>query len=390
MKKIRFLFWVILLALSACELLLAWKVKGFSDFYVRYIFPFFTATYGRLFGLFKFSFGEILLYTGVGFAVFLVILWLVRLVLLIKGSRVLKRLTRICSKVFLKLTIFIILVQVQNCFVLYHTTPLYKNTEVEEYTATRKDLIDLREKLVERANELSQTFERNEKGEIIYDADINSIAMITMQDLGEKAKKRIEEKNPGVLDEKLRLLSGYYSRPKPFLKSDFFCQQGIAGYYFPFSLEANYNNLMYVANYPDTMCHELSHLKGFIYEDEASFLSYLGCMNADDVFFEYSGILNALSYVLPELKRELALEPELRNLLTTVNDIVLFDMMFISEETREKVESDAWFKTEEVEKASTAFLDTNLTLNGVSDGIVSYSRMVNLLLKYYYGDKVNG
>ncbi len=41
--------------------------------------------------------------------------------------------------------------------------------------------------------------------------------------------------------------------------------------------------------------------------------------------------------------------------------------------------------TETVKKAADAFLDANLTLNGVSDGVVSYSRVVKLLLQYYDG-----
>lgn len=381
----KFLFWLILLVLAACELVLAWKVPGFSDWYVAHIFPVFGASYGRLSGLFKFSAGEIFIYLGVVFIVFTVVLWLVRFVKLCERKESLKKLTRGCTKVLLKLIVFIALVQVQNCFVLYHTSPLYSNTEYASYESNREDLIALREMLVKRANEMSEVFERNSKGEIIYDADLKSIAKITMQGLGEDARTRIEEGRPEALDEKLKLLSGYYSSPKPFLKSDFFSQQSIQGYYFPFSLEANYNDLMYIANLPDTMCHELSHLKGFIYEDEASFLAYLGCMNSKDNFFAYSATLNALSYVSFEVKKELALEPSMRETLTPISDKVIFDSVFLTDAAWKEVEKDAWFDTKKVEKASDTFLDTNLTLNGVEDGIISYSRMVDLLLKYYYG-----
>lgn len=388
MKKEKVLFWLILLALLVCELLLAWKVPGFSDFYVKKIFPLWNMSYCRLFGLFKISIGEFLIYGGVVYVVLTILLWLIRFVKLMEKKDILKRLTRANSKVFFKLIIFIGLLQVQNCFVLYHTTPMFVGTEAEAYEPTREDLIDFRETLVKRANELSKNFERNSKGEILYDADLKSIAMITMQDLGEKAVKRTEEGHPEILDDKLSMLKGYYSNPKPFYKSDFFCQQSICGYYFPFTLEANYNDLMYITNLPCTLCHELSHLKGFIFEDEASFLAYLGCMNSKDMLFTYSATLEAFAYVDVELKRNLALEPEIRNSLTPIDPLVTFDSMFITKETKEMVEADAWFKTEKVEKASDTFIDTNLTVNGVEDGIVSYSRMVNLLLKYYYGNGV--
>ena len=383
MKKQRFLFWVILLVLAACELLLSWRVDGFSDFYVEKVFPIFLNTYGRISALFPFSIGEMLIYGAVGYTVFTVVIWMCRFVHFVDGKDRLKRFSRINSKIFFKLLIFICLVQVQNCFVLYHTSTLYEGTEAEDYDGTKEELVALRERLCVRANELSVTFERDENGEIIYDGDMKETAKAAMKNLGDEAKSRLGSVSEELLDRKLSLLSGFYSSPKAFYKSDFFSQQYIKGYYFPFTLEANYNDLMYIANLPDTMCHELCHLKGFIFEDEASFIAYLACINSQDEFFEYSGILNALSYVDSEIDKEASKDESLADLLTTENDYVRFDKTFLTSEAWAKVESDALIDTKKVSKASDTFLDTNLTLNGVSDGIVSYSRMVKLLLKYY-------
>ena len=383
MKKQRFLFWIILLVLAACELLLSWRVDGFSDFYVEKVFPIFLNTYGRISALFPFSIGEMLIYGAVGYTVFTVVIWMCRFVHFVDGKDRLKRFSRINSKIFFKLLIFICLVQVQNCFVLYHTSVLYEGTEAEDYDGTKEELVALRERLCVRANELSVTFERDENGEIIYDGDMKETAKAAMKNLGDEAKSRLGSVSEEMLDRKLSLLSGFYSSPKAFYKSDFFSQQYIKGYYFPFTLEANYNDLMYIANLPDTMCHELCHLKGFIFEDEASFIAYLACINSQDEFFEYSGILNALSYVDSEIDKEASKDESLVGLLTTENDYVRFDKTFLTSEAWAKVESDALIDTKKVSKASDTFLDTNLTLNGVSDGIVSYSRMVKLLLKYY-------
>lgn len=388
MKKCRFLFWIILLLIAACELLLAWRVKGFSDFYVRYIFPYYGATYGRVTGLFGFSVGELLLYFAVVYTVFTVVVWIMRFVAFVCRKEKFKALSRINSKIFFRIAAFIVIVQIQNCFVLYHTTPLYEGTPVASYEATREDLIDLRETLAKRANELATQFERNSRGEIIYDADIESLAKITMQGIGEEAVLRINASEEAILDNRLRGLSGYYSKPKTFLKSDFFSQQDIKGYYFPFTLEANYNKLMYISNKPATICHELAHLKGFIFEDEANFIAYLACMESNDLLFNYSATLDALSYVSIEVKKELAIEPEIRNSLTNISDVVIADSVFLTEEAWAEVEKDALLDTEFVSKASEDFLETNLTANGVEDGIVSYSRMVDLLLKYYYGEEI--
>lgn len=386
MKKARaFLFWLILIVWSALLMVLAWRVKGFSDVYVRIAFPIWNNTLGRFSGLFKNSIGELLIYGGIVYAIITVISWIVRFFLALAHKTTLKGFVRVNTKVFIKIIIVIAFLQVQNCFVLYHTTPLYEGTEYASYVGNREDLIKLREMLVERVNSLCETFERNEKGEIIYTKDMGGIAKLAMQGLGEDAKARIEAGNPTAIDNKLRLLSGYYSTPKPLFKSDLSSQQNLAGIYFPFSLEANYNRLMYIANVPDTMCHELSHLKGFIFEDEATFLAYLGCMNSNDSFFEYAGSLDALIYVSNELKKELAVEPDIRNSLTKVNELVQRDAIFLTDEAWEEVNSDAWFSTELVNKTSETFTDKTLTLNGVEDGIISYSRVVDLLLKYYYG-----
>ena len=61
------------------------------------------------------------------------------------------------------------------------------------------------------------------------------------------------------------------------------------------------------------------------------------------------------------------------------------DKKFLTQEAWEEVEQKAVLPTETVKAAADTFLDTNLTLNGVSDGTVSYSRVVSLLLWYYDG-----
>ncbi len=383
MKK-RTVFGIVCLLIAGVCLLLSWKVKGFTDIYVKNVFPIWLNTYGRLSGIFKFSVGELLLFFGAIYVVITVITWIIRPFFAVRKKNFLKGFVRVNSKVFFALVGFIVFVQIMNCFVLYHETPLYESTSAAEYKANRADLIDLREKLAKRANELCETFERDSKGYLVYDKDIASIAMISMQGIGEAAYERVKCGEASDIDEKLALLRGFYSRPKPFIKSDFFSQQGICGYYFPFTLEANYNNMMYIANFPSTMCHELSHLKGFIFEDEASFISYLACLDSKEPFFEYSAVLNALAYVNVEVKRELAVEPEIREQLTQLKEWVTMDSVFLTSESWDIVESDNIFSTDMVNQASETFLDTNLTLNGVSDGIVSYSRIVDLLLKYYY------
>jgi len=391
-KKKSVVIIISILAVSLCLLLAAWKVNGFADFYVKYIYPAFLETYGRITGLISFSIGEILLYVAALYVALTVLLLLLRVIMFFAKNELFKALNRINLKVFAWILTIVIFIQVANCFVMYHTTPLYdgENSVVSGYEATTKDLFELREQMVKRANSLSVSFARDEKGDIVYDGDIKIAAVNAMKNLGSLSETALESGREGELFKPLSRLTGYYSKPKAFYKSDFFSQQYIKGYFFPFSLEANYNNLMNVSNYPDTFCHELSHLKGFILEDEASFIAYLACVNSGDEFLEYSGLLNAIEYINIECEAELTANPDIASVLTITprNDYVKHDMTFVSEENWQTIEEDAVLSTEVTRDASNKFLDTNLTVNGVEDGVQSYSRVVDLLLKYYFGDTV--
>lgn len=183
-------------------------------------------------------------------------------------------------------------------------------------------------------------------------------------------------------------LNGYYPRPKALLSSDFMCQQYMLGWYFPFSMEANYNKTAYVMNQPASMCHELAHLRGYIYEDEASFISYLACVRSDDIYFQYSGYLSVLGYLERDLQAAAKSAPETfaaackKEAPVHLLDIVYQDDIFVKDEDWERINKKALLDTETVDKATDFFVDTTLKANGVTDGKVSYSRVVRLLLQY--------
>ena len=184
------------------------------------------------------------------------------------------------------------------------------------------------------------------------------------------------------LGEEYELLSGYYPQAKGITASDFLSQQYMMGYYFPFSMEANYNTSMYIANVPATLCHELAHLKGFIYEDDANFIGFLACINSEDPFYRYSGYLSVLNYVEKEYKKASG-KQEFGSV--SLAKSVRADDIFLTSEAWERVEENAVVETAVVKAASNQFTETTLVINGVSDGMKSYSRVVQLLLEYYDG-----
>ena len=155
------------------------------------------------------------------------------------------------------------------------------------------------------------------------------------------------------------------------------------GYFFPFTMEANINEIMKILHKPATMCHELAHLHGFLQEDEANLIGYLACINSEDVFFQYSGYLSVLNYLDNDYYR--AVGGSRQDYLSHVQILpaVRMDNQFLSEEAWEAVERKAVIPTETVDKISDEIVEVTLIMNGVKDGAMSYCRVVGLLLDYY-------
>lgn len=364
----------ILLIMAALLLnLLGWISTPFCNWYVTYIFPIWVATYGRFMGLFPFSVGEWLLYLAV-FLVAVFLLWtIVELLRFRTGEDKGRKIHRGYGLFLLWVFGIVCMIMTLNCFLLYHVSPMKERydflSEKEEREYGLAEIEILRNYIVEEANALAPVMKRDEKGNLIYEQDMKKEAKKQMQRLGDTFEN----------------LKGYYPDPKPLYTSDFFSQQYIMGYYFPFSLEANYNDRMCIINLPTTMCHELSHLKGFILEDEANFIGYLACMNSEDTFFRYSACLSVIYYLDNDFFAAAGEDAAYYLAQPVISEQVQSDKQFLTREAWEEVEEGAVLDTDFVEAASDAFTETTLTLNGVEDGKISYSRVVELMLRYYDG-----
>lgn len=357
---------------------IAWSSTSFCDAYIRYIFPVWVNTYGRLTGVFPFSVGEILLVAGVLCVLIFVLCILICLTLGVYSLLTSQRSTpgKIRNGLwkfskgyfsFFAWTVLVVcVIMTLNCSILYHASTFseqYYGEEDGDYTLV--DLIAVRNMVVERCNILAQEMIRDENGDLVYDKDMEAEAIRAMKELGKQYDQ----------------LDGYYPRPKPLASSDFFSQQYSGGYYFPFSMEANYNNVMYIANFPAAMCHELAHLRGYIYEDEANFISFLACVQSEDPFFQYCGYLSVLYYLDNDFYD--AVGDERYGEQIWIAPQVHIDNVFLKKSEWDRIEEEAVLETEVVEAVSDEFVDTMLKVNGVEDGMISYSRVVELLLWHY-------
>ena len=371
-KKWKITIPISLIILSLCLNLAGWFSSSFCNYYVMHIFPVWVETYGRLTGMFSFSVGEIMLYLAVLLIVILILWAIVHLLL----HRFLpwweRRFLKNYSLTILWILGIVCVIMTLNCFLLYHVSPINERYPIGDGSLEKygvSEVTVLRDYVVEQANLLGDSLPRDENGELIYAGDMKQEAKDRMRRLGNEFTQ----------------LQGFYPDPKPLATSEFFSQQYIMGYYFPFSMEANYNAIMCKINMPVTMCHELSHLKGIIREDEANFIGYLACVDAEDDFFRYSAYLSVISYLDRDFYKAIGQNDEIYESHPAVSEQVMADKRFLTKETWDHVEETALIETETVKKVSNTFTETTLVLNGVKDGKISYSRVVDLLLLYYDG-----
>lgn len=358
---------------SLIVIVLSWVSTGFADAFTDNVFPYITQPMARFMSIFPFSVGERMLILGVLIIAFLIVYSLGRIMLILfkkRPGRVMDTAGHLIKTILPPLLSVVIFVMVINCFVLYHCSPI-KVGESEAESHSLKELTDLRDFLVRKCNAMAEEMERDESGSIVYSGNMQQEARHSMENLKGKYRR----------------LDGFYTTPKPLTFSWFMSQQYMQGYYFPFSMEANYNDDMYITNKPFTMCHELAHTHGYIYEDEANFLGFLGCILSGKDFFEYSGYLGVLIYVNNDFYKAVGKSEYAQHVEMSEN--VIYDLQFLTSDAWERVEKESFLDTETVKKAADAFIDTNLKVNGVSSGKVSYSHVVSLLMDYYAENPYN-
>lgn len=378
---------------------LAWMRADFCDWYIMEVFPIWLNTYARLTSLVSFSIGEIMLILAVGFTAFGISFFVISLFMKEKFPKWYRKYMKAYSWGVLA----VLYIMTLNCFILYHATDFthkcLQNEETENLVVTatnelevseltnskaiqaektiqapktnytKKNIAILRDYLVEQCNTYATRFERDEQQNIIYDGDIIQDSVAAMQKMGQQYEQ----------------LSGYYVSPKYLTYSGFFSQQSIMGYYFPFSLEANINSVMYVTNVGPTVCHELSHTKGFLFEDDANMIAYLACIQSDNEFLQYCGYLSVLNYVNNDFYDSIGKNKDKYKKHVRISDLVANDNVFLTKEDWKEVEKKAVVKTETVKKVSKELMQTSMKMNGVEEGMQQYNEVVNLLLDYYEG-----
>lgn len=330
-----------ILLVSAFALQVAARnIGGFATWYAHRIYPVLVGVIGRFFGIFSFSVVEICLYL----LVFISIVYAVRFFR--EPWRMLSRTLFLVGALLFSYT--------ANCGVNYYAAPFSSYAGLETGLYTKEELEDLCRFLVEQVNE-----------------------NVTMESYAEHRQEWRKEglKAMGQAAAQYECLGGFYPPPKEVTWSYILSVQQLCGIYAPFTIEANYNGDMPSYNVPHTICHELSHLKGFMREDEANFIGYLACISSENQAFRYSGYLMGWIYAGNALARaDMKAYMELRQQLDPQAE-------------RDLLANNAFWDRYEgkVAEAANQLNDTYLKMNDQTDGVQSYGRAVDLMLAYYMG-----
>lgn len=340
--------WISALVLSAAARLLS----SFAQWYSTHIYQLWVGSIGRLMGYFPFSVSEMLLY-----------LLLIGAVIWIAGRIVRKTGRRSLYSGFLDLFLLaavLCFLYVVNCGINYQRESFSSSSGIrtEEYSSE-----ELEEACIWLTGEiagLSGKVERGEDGgmELNIPAEENAV----------KAMKGLSQEYPE--------LTGYFPKPKELVNSCILSIQNLTGVYSPFTIEANYNGDVQDYVIPFTACHELSHLRGFMQEQEANFIAFLACSKSGEDAFAYSGYLSGWIQCMNVLyKTDYDAWKEVRGTLSPEAEADL------------RLNREFWAKYDgAIAEVSNKVNDTYLKANGQKDGVKSYNRMVDLIVAYYHSE----
>jgi len=142
-----------------------------------------------------------------------------------------------------------------------------------------------------------------------------------------------------------------------------------SGIYIPYVFEGHFDSSIHPVQWNNTMAHEMAHGYGVTDEGECNFLAYLVCNNIDDSYVQYSGEMSYFRYLARAVIRyDNAYYNTFRAQL---------DIRIVSDLDQINLYLNKY--DELMPKARDKIYDNYLKANGVSEGILSYDRMVELI-----------
>lgn len=159
-----------------------------------------------------------------------------------------------------------------------YSPPMHEKLELSGEESSVSRLKQAAEYYGDRANELANQIERNEKGEPVF---------APFRELAREATDSYM-----LLAVEYDCFRGPRSEPKRLIFGEIL---GIEGIFVPFTGESGVSGKTYTVCLPFVMCREIGHGCGFTNRGEAEFAAFLACTASDSVQLQYSGYFNAFS-----------------------------------------------------------------------------------------------
>lgn len=355
--KKRLIIGTLFLASGTAGLLAARFADGFADFYGFKVYPWVVEIFARISGIFPFSVAEIMVIAGVLLALFSIVYFIVNIIKR-KGRR-LRFLLSSFSSVLLVGSV-LLFEFTYGMGINYSRRPFSEIAGLKTGKYTKQQVLEVLEYAIANAAESGECIELDGSGHIVIPEDLSGRAVSAMKKLGEKYDA----------------LDSYYAGVKPVMLSELMCYGHITGIFTFYSMESNYNTMNNAEEIGHTVCHELSHMTGFMREDEANFIGFLACRDSGDDYLTYCGWYDIMIYLL-NAYYSVCTSAEYSEVYRTIPDYIRKQL---------DMQNELWDRYEtDFGEAAEAMNDVYLKINDQSDGTKSYGRVVDLMIADYYG-----
>lgn len=237
----------------------------------------------------------------------------------------------------------------------YFRQPALERLKLQDYEYDLTQLVSVTSMLIDSANSSRSTLKP-------LDFAVSNKEIL---DPAVKAVKGLSSFNPPIIAIK--------PKAKKSLLSPLLNYLGTAGYYNPFTGEAQFNSLMPVFTRPFVACHEMAHQMGFGAEDEANFAGFIAGKSSDNKLLKYSAYYLAAQEFMNEVWRTDS--TAFNQMRQKISPAVLQDL---------ETERAYWTKYQGgAARLSSIFYDNYLKANKQPGGLKTYNRMIKLSMAYY-------
>lgn len=312
-----------------------------ENYYSRGIYPIITYVISSLSQIFPFSLSELALW-------FIILIGIPTIIYRIRKYRM------SFSHILLNLLTTVAVIYIWFYFawgINYFRVPLKTTLNLDRVNLSMNAFDSIFASIIDKCNSLNLTY-----------------SIIDVPTLNDMIEQSYSEVLPRLNLQKI----GGSKSIKTFFGNWIFNKTLTSGWFSPFFHEVHYNSDLMIFELPFVLAHEKAHRLGYTSEAEANFLAFLVCTQSSHPLCQYSGYFQVLGHFFFNLKKNPVKRARYYARLT---DGVRLDL----EAVRKRWESHRGL----LAKISAKGYNLYLQANRIPEGIENYSRVVDLIIRYY-------